>query len=182
MAFLLVFLFFGGNKALHPFGEVGQASYSDMVFKAGSNSVSMSTLRSFTLICWKATAEVPYTFSAVLLLKFLLMLPSVLLKLSRSESRHNPITPRDWLMGSRSYTTVKVFQGKQWQQEKEYHIPHFFHLQLCSSISIFYCSFYRGIFPLWGRNLPCKISNSLHLLAVISVIRNFLIYIQRRDL
>lgn len=113
VAFLLVFLFFGGNRVLHPFGEVGRASYLGMEFKAASNSVSMSTLRSFTLICWKATVEVPYTFSAVLLLKFLPTLLSVLLRLSRSESRHNPIMPRGWLMGSQSYTTVKVFRGKQ---------------------------------------------------------------------
>lgn len=115
MAFLRVFRFFGGNKVLHPFGEVGLASYSDMAFKAGSNSVSTSTSRSLTLICWKATAEVPYTFSVVLLLNSLLMLLSALLKLSRSESKHSPIMPRDWLMAFQSYTTVKVFLGKQCQ-------------------------------------------------------------------
>lgn len=113
MAFLLVFLFFGGNKVLHHFGEVGRESYLGMEFKAASNLVSMSTLRSSIPICWKAIVEVPYTFSAVLLLKFLLTLLSVLLKLSRSESRHNPIMPRGWLMGFQSYTTVKVFRGKQ---------------------------------------------------------------------
>lgn len=177
MAFLLVFLLFGGNKVHHPFGEVGRASYLGTVFKAGSNSVSMSTLRSFTLIFWKAIGEVPYTFSAVLLLKFLLILLSAPLKLSRSESRHNPITPKGWPMGFQSYTIVRVFWGKKWQLEKEYYISYLlFHLLLYSSIFIFYCSFYRGLFPLWGRNLPCNISNSVHLLALISVVLNFMTY------
>lgn len=150
MAFPLVFQFFGGNKVLHPFGEAGQASYLDMVFKEGSNLVSMSTLKSSTLTCWKAIAEVPYTSSVVLLLKFLLMLLSVPLKLSRSESRHNPITPKVWPMAFQSYTTVKVFRGKQQQEKENQHSSFSFSSSVMLTDIDFLLQFLPGAFSALG--------------------------------
>lgn len=71
----------GKNKALLLFGEVGLASSLDMEFKAAANSVYTNTLRGITLACCRSIMGLPYSSSAVHLLKYLPTWLSALLKL-----------------------------------------------------------------------------------------------------
>lgn len=93
------------------FREVGPESSLDMGFKAGSNLVSTSTSRSFIPMSPWITG-VSYSYSAVHLLKYLLMWPFLLSKLLRSVFRRSLISPRVQPTAfQQQYIKMKVLLG-----------------------------------------------------------------------
>lgn len=86
------------------------------MFKVDADSDSMSTSRHSTAMCCLTITELPYIFSAVLLLRYSPIWPYVLLKLLKLEYRRSPVLQKGCLMDFQEYIEVKVLLGKPFFQ------------------------------------------------------------------
>lgn len=152
------------NRELEVSLEVGCPLCLVTVRKVPSSMDFMSTLRSPTWTLLGPSLQPstkPWSILLVQhLLNWLLMLPSAPWRPWKFVSKLSLGSPEVYQMGFPSSSSLKEFLGmelcKTFWLCYVYGITRFWN---CSFIIVWFCSLYKGLVPLWGRQIPCKLKH-----------------------